>query len=183
MKNSGNTHQGLTEAQLAEKRAEAYRLRLRGMPLRDVGRALGVSHETVRQWTQVEADSLVLPLADEFRKQQLDRLDIALAKAMAVLDGTHLTVSHGRVVMLEDAETGARTPIVDQGPVLAAIDRIVRLEERRSKLMGLDAPARTEIEARVDDLRPEVLNLIEAAEAQAAADVERLGDGDDDGEI
>jgi hypothetical protein len=33
----------------------------------------------------------------------------------------------------------------DDGPVLSAIDRIVRISESRRKLLGLDQPAKTQV--------------------------------------
>jgi transcriptional regulator with XRE-family HTH domain len=172
---SGNTHQGWTEAQLAEKRAEAYRLRLRGLSLREVGRRLGVSHQTVSNWTKQAADELIQPLASELRQQQADRLDAMQAAVMGVLEAQHYVVSNGRLIRLsEDAP-----PLEDDGPVLAAVDRLLRIEERRSRLFGLDAPERSEVSTTVEQISPNVLSLIEAAERDAEADVAAVQAGTD----
>lgn len=172
---SGNTHQGWTEAQLAEKRAEAYRLRLRGLSLREVGSRLGVSHQTVSNWTKQAADELVQPLASELRQQQADRLDELRAATLGVLEKQHLMISHGRVIRLVEGGD----PLEDDSHVLAAVDRLLKIEERRSRLFGLDAPERSEVATTVEQLTPPVLSLIEAAERDAEADVAAVQAGTD----
>lgn len=161
------------EAQLAEKKAEAYRLRLRGLTLRQAAAKLGVSHQTVANWSRAEADATVIPLANELRTQQLDRLDHMRQSALEVLERYHVVVSQGHVVELDG------TPIEDDAPVLAAIDRLLKIEERRSKLMGLDAPTRAEIEARVEPKPAELMALIERARQQSEEDeAELTGEAD-----
>jgi hypothetical protein len=51
-----------------------------------------------------------------------------------------VTVSHGRVIKDDFDE-----PILDDGPTLSAIDRILKIQERRAKFLGLDAPQRHEV--------------------------------------
>jgi hypothetical protein len=50
-----------------------------------------------------------------------------------------------------------RCRVVDYGPVLAAIDRLVKIAERRAELRGLDSPQRTEIT--IDDLDRQIALL------------------------
>lgn len=169
-------HQDTTEAQLAEKRAEAYRLRLRGLSLREVGLRLGVSHTTVSNWTRTQAEELVQPLAAELRQQQVDRLDEMRASVLAVLEKQHLMISHGRVIRLVEGGD----PLEDDSHVLAAVDRLLRIEERRSRLFGLDAPERSEASVSVETLTPGVLGLVEQAERDAQADVDAITSGADD---
>jgi transcriptional regulator with XRE-family HTH domain len=159
-------------AETAELRAEAYRLKLRGMTDRQAGAQMGVSHTTIQNWTKQEADERVLPLADELRKVQLERLGEMRQSALDVLERIHYAVSHGKVV--EDPDGG---PLEDSAPRLAAIDRLLRVEERIAKLMGLDAPTRSEIEARVEQKPEELLAKIAAARAaQIAAETELTAD-------
>lgn len=161
------------EAQLAEKKAEAYRLRLRGLTLRQAAAKLGVSHQTIANWSRAEADATVLPLANELRTQQLERLDQMRQSALEVLERYHVVVNQGRVVELDG------TPIEDDAPVLAAIDRLLKIEERRSKLMGLDAPVRSEIEARVEPKPATLIAKIEAAREAVARKEAELGGSDE----
>ena len=52
--------------------------------------------------------------------QRQSRLDLLLVEAWAVLKRAHITVSHGRIVRDDTTDE----PILDDGPTLAAIDRI-----------------------------------------------------------
>jgi hypothetical protein len=170
-----NPHSKANNAEQAEKQVTAYNYRLRGHSLREIGKLMGVSHETARKLVSLEADARVLPLADELRKQQLDRLNDMRLKAMAVLEREHVHIAEGRVVRDKDPETGEFSdPIVDDGPVLAAIDRLVKIEDRMSKLLGLDAPVQSEIAAVVEHKPTEVLSLIEQTRARVAEDEARL---------
>ncbi|MEV4604818.1 helix-turn-helix domain-containing protein [Amycolatopsis sp. NPDC049253] len=170
MPDAGQNHPN--RAQQAERRAEAYRLKLRGLSDRAIGAQLGVSHTTVQNWTKQEADELVLPLAAELRKVQLERLGEMRQSALDVLERFHYTVSHGKVIK---DETGL--PLEDDAPRLQAIDRLLRIEERIAKLMGLDAPTRAEVEARVEPKPAELLDLITRAKQQQEDDEARLTEG------
>lgn len=156
-------------AETAELRAEAYRLKLRGFSDRAAGDRMGVSHTTIQNWTKQEVDERVLPLADELRKVQLERLGEMRQSALEVLERFHYTVSHGKVIKDDDG-----APLEDDTPRLAAIDRLLRVEERIAKLMGLDAPTRSEIEARIEPKPAELLSAIEAARRQSEADEAEL---------
>jgi hypothetical protein len=70
-----------------------------------------------------------------------------------VLERNHVTVSHGRIIRGENEE-----PLLDDGPVLTAIDRLLKIQERRAKLLGLDAPARHEV-VTLDALDTEIARL------------------------
>jgi hypothetical protein len=162
-------------AERAEEQAEAYRLRLRGHSLRAIGSIMGFSHEKARQLIALEAEKLTLPLADELRKQQLDRLNDARLAVMAVLERKHVHISDGRVVRDKDPETGLLgEPIEDDAPVLQAVDRLVKIEDRIAKLLGLDAPVQSEINATVETRPAELLTLIERARQQSEEDEARL---------
>jgi len=63
-----------------------------------------------------------------------------------VLERNHFTVTQGGQVVYHGGEA-----LVDDAPVLAAIDRLLkideqrrRVDERRSKLLGLDMPTKVE---------------------------------------
>jgi hypothetical protein len=49
-------------------------------------------------------------------------------------------------------------PLLDDAPVLAAVDRLLKVQERRAKLLGLDVPVKRQVE--VDGgLRYEVVGV------------------------
>ena len=74
---------------------------------------------------------------------ELERLDRLYEAAVGVLERHHVTVSQGRVVQL-DGE-----PLPDDGPVLQAIDRLLKLQERRARLLGLDAAQKLDVSGNV----------------------------------
>ena len=87
-------------------------------------------------------------------KLELERLDAMQLEALAVLRANHVIVSGGTIVrdfirddkgnVIVDTVTGTllTQPIVDDGPRLAAIDRLLKIQERRARLLGLDKPTK-----------------------------------------
>ena len=77
------------------------------------------------------------------------QLNMLFRKAMTVLESTHLKVNNGYVVYYTedpDNNPGAKAkPLQDSAPVLAAIREMVRIQESRRKLWGIDAPVKHEV--------------------------------------
>ncbi|MFA1538592.1 hypothetical protein [Actinomadura monticuli] len=100
------------------------------------------------------------PAADA-RKRKLEDLDFAQRQILDVLERQHITVSHGRVVRrlvgyeTEDDGSYSLAPdgkrigiyedVLDDGPILQSVDRLVKLSESRRKLLGLDAATKMEV--------------------------------------
>lgn len=175
--NGGPTHQRANRARVGEQAARAYELRLTGMTLAAIAKEMGLSVGTVHARIEAHLAGHVDPLADEYRRVELDRLDDLQRRAYEVLDAKHLVAQNGKVVEHEGA------PLRDHAPVLAAIDRLVRISERRAKLLGLDMPAK--VSATVTQADPKDLKLsriIEEAKARNAAEeaaLRGLPDGSD----
>ncbi|MFI8865332.1 hypothetical protein ACIGNW_00215 [Streptomyces sp. NPDC053707] len=137
----------------AERDAEAARLRARGYTYQQIAEELGWSnkgdahHAVKRVLTETVKEA-----GDEIRAIELARLDHLHTSAMDVLEREHFTVSNGRVVSLDGSG-----PLPDDGPVLAAIDRLLKIQERRARLLGLDAPTKQNI-----SISPDRLAAIEA---------------------
>lgn len=126
----------------AARDAEAARLRTRGLTYRQIADELGMAgpgkaHEAVRR---VLAET-TQEAANDLRMVELERLDQMYQAALKVLETEHYAVSHGRIIYRDDDGK----PLADDGPVLAAIDRLLKIQERRAKLLGLDAPAKTNV--------------------------------------
>lgn len=138
-----------------------------------------VSATTAKELVREEVARRIDPKVDEWRAFEMGRLDAALvrldgleAAARQVLEREHITVNNGRIIVLGDA------PLPDDGPVLAAIDRLIKVEdarqrnsESRRKLLGLDAPAK--YDAQVTEVTQQDLELQEMIrDAQAAVQLE-----------
>lgn len=129
-------------AETAERRAKAVRARLEGKTWQQVADELGYSsmahaHKDVTRALDAARKDLAL-VAEQHRELELQRLDSLEASARAVLDAAHIVVQHGKVVYDDDG------PLVDHDPALRAVDRLLKIAERRAKLLGLDQPVRLE---------------------------------------
>lgn len=144
-------------ADTAKRRTEAIRLRMAGESFESIAAKLGYnSRGAACQDITRALEQAVMEQArsvEVYREEELQRLDMLLAEAWTVLKRAHVTVSHGRIVR-DDLEE----PILDDGPTLAAIDRILKIEERRAKLLGLDAPQRHEVVS-IDAVDAEIARL------------------------
>ena len=131
MSNEKGNSEKIPERQLA-----ALRYRQAGMSYRAIGRALGVSHVTA--WQDVSAvikrlNEDNLEEGAKVKAMELSRLDDALrAIYPAVLEGD-----------------------------LPAIDRMVKIMERRARYEGLDAPVKQAIEHSTPEPINFVLNKVE----------------------
>lgn len=123
----------------AERRSRAVHLRREGLTLREVADELGVSVYTA--WNDIQTAVRDIPKeeADLLRQQEADRPD-ALQRAV-----------------WEAAIAGD----------LHAVDRVLKIIERRCRLLGLDAPTRIEYPAADLDLDAAVRDLVAAARGTA----------------
>lgn len=142
MAGRGGAPRLVNRVSIAEEQVKCYELRLTGMSIEAIAKATGIARSTVHDRIQSEIAARVLPLADEVRKMELDRLDRWLAKL--------------------DAQ------IAEDRYVARNVEVAVRVSERRAKLLGLDAPEK--IEATVTEVTQEDIALAElVAEAQMQA--------------
>lgn len=129
-----------------ERRQKVLELRKAGASLRAIAQALNVSHETIRNDIQAVMEDLqkeAVAEAAQYKALELERLDALQTK----LWGDAMRGHHG------------------------AVDRVLRVMERRAKLLGLDAP--TKYDHRFDK-DPETLDEAELVEfiAQLKAQIE-----------
>ena len=112
----------------AERDAEAARLRAQGLAYREIAEALGYSDASGAYKSVQRALSAVPAEAvAELRAVEAARLDELTRRAWAVANKTHPVVAaNGRVVEGPNGE-----PLIDDGPVLHALDRLLKIAERR----------------------------------------------------
>lgn len=140
--------------------AEAARLKATGMTLEQIAKELGLdtNPENGPQRAAAAIKRAMGEMArfanDEMRMMELRSLDELEWIAWQTLRKSHVVVSQGRVVLHD--ETG--DPVEDDRFVLETIDRILKLKERRAKLMGLDAPIRREV-ITMDSIENEISKL------------------------
>ena len=64
-------------------------------------------------------------------------------------------VSQGRLIYLGDDPQ----PLADDAPVLAAVDRLLKIQERRARLLGLDQPTKSTVTHAAADVDAAVAEL------------------------
>jgi hypothetical protein len=101
--------------------------------------------------------------ATKHREIEVQKLDLLEEKLWGLLDEEYYTVSSGQVVYMETGD-----PVPDIDPVMKVIDRILRVSERRSKLLGLDKPVRVEATIhQVDSADMELAQMIREGRAKS----------------
>jgi hypothetical protein len=167
MRNTGSTRGRRRSVATREKDARALDLRRRGMTYPQIATELGhksvsTSYEAVqRAMADVARDA-----AEEVRALEADRLDELTRVLHRVLLTKHYSVSASGKVARHPV-TG--TPIEDDGPVIQAVNGLIRVSERRARLLGLDAPQRHEVRT---------IDAIDARLFQLADEVAGVGSGD-----
>lgn len=122
----------------AQRDAEAARLRARGWSYQRIADEMGLSQSAAHEAVQRALRETVEEPAAEVRALEVERLDAMYAAVVEVLERQHVTVSNGRVIYVGDE------PLQDDAPVLAAVDRLLKIQARRAALLGLDMPTKVE---------------------------------------
>lgn len=148
-----------------QRDANAARMRSRGHTYHEIAEQLGFydRHEARKAIKRV-LSSTISEAASEVREMQIRQLDELTVKALSVLEAAHAVVSHGKLIKDDDGNM-----IPDNGPVLAAIDRILKIQERRAKLLGLDASTKVEV-LTVDAIDAEIAKLVAELDRDRAAE-------------
>lgn len=130
-----------TEATTALRDVEALKLRIKGVSFRDIATQLGISASTAHDAVNRALAAQREEPAEQVRALEVERLDAMYEAVIKVLERQHFTVSNGRVIYVgkESPE-----PLLDDAPVLAAVDRLLKIQARRAALLGLDMPTKVE---------------------------------------
>lgn len=107
--------------------------------------------------------------ANHHRDIEIGKLDLLEEKLWAMIDEDYYTVSNGQVVYLDTGD-----PVPDIDPIMKIVDRILKVAERRSKLLGLDKPVRVEATVHtVDKMDMELAEMLR--EGRASGDTGSRG--------
>lgn len=140
-------------------------LRSQGLPLVDIAKVTGISVGRVSQIVTEMIASLPKADVETYRKKELFQLDVMEERMLEIIKRRDVKVSaSGKIVFGED---GA---LPDDAQSMAAAQNLLKIQDRRAKLLGLDAPTR--IDTTVNDVTafsPEMTEKLEAARAKAAA--------------
>jgi hypothetical protein len=103
----------------ASRRLEAFTLRRQGQSFESIGQHLGVSPQTVSLWVREAVRAMPKEERDDLRDMELARLDAALVPVMRLVVGGDLF----------------------------AVDRMLRIMERRARYLNLDEQAQEGVHA------------------------------------
>ena len=120
--------------------AEACQLRAKGMTYREIAERLnyGGADQAYRGVKRAML-AIVQEPAEEIRLLELERLNLLWWKVSQILHTSHILAQQGKIVEHDG------TPLEDYEPKLKAVDRLLKIQERRAKLLGLDAPKKVEL--------------------------------------
>jgi hypothetical protein len=127
-----------------ERDAHAVELRRRGLTYGQIAKELGFRAQSGA------FDAVRRGIRDTYREDtegatslELERLDEMARTLYRVLATRHYAVSKDGTVVVNPV---TKEPLVDDGPVLEAVEGLRKVSESRRKLLGLDAPTRTRVE-------------------------------------
>lgn len=186
------------QALIDERRTRVLAMRIEQRTYREIAVTLGISEDVAEKDYQraVEARRTALDANRETAVSiEMLKLDALEQAAWHVLRTRHITVQQGKIVgkftgfatvpdtgEVYRGDDGKPVPLFeeleDDAPVLAAIDRLIKIAERRSRLKGLDAPTRVE----VDDARRAQIEAYAAELAAWVGNMDEGGAGDAPGE-
>jgi len=155
-----NSHSTPTE-KAKELQATILRMYRDNPNISEIARTLGFTPQYTYKLYSKALKAIIAPEVEEHRKLENERLDVMHSEAMRILKAFHPYVSSGAVVRdVVDDENG--NPVVDENgnfktirlqnsdPVLKAIDRLIKISERRARLWGLDTPVNSKLDISTD---------------------------------
>ena len=137
---------------------EAAQLRSHSFTFQQIGDRFGVNASGAYKMVQRAIADIPRGNTIELVALELEKLDAIERKYLEIAAKHHVFVSQGGKVVYD-----GDVKLEDDGPAMQAMAGLLRVSERRSRLLGLDAPAKSQVEvvnydagsveARVSELR------------------------------
>lgn len=122
--------------------ARAVELRRAHLTYDQIARELGYQTRSAAYYAvQRGLGDSVLEANDEVRQMEVERLDELSRRALRVVATPHYRIHNGELIKHPETEEY----LLDHAPVLKAIETLIKLSERKSHLLGLDAVKRVEV--------------------------------------
>lgn len=138
-----------------KREAEVCRLRLHGHSFSQIARALGLSEKRVSQ--------MYARAFEKTRKERQECAEMCVQMELRRLDEMHKRV-YQEVIETKEGEK----PEVRIHSLLEGVDRLIKIQERRAKLLGLDQPEKkVEVTMGID--------LNQLSEDELKAELEKMG--------
>lgn len=150
----------VVELTISERDQRAASLKLAGLTYDAIAQELDISLTTAYEAVERAMKAIPFEDADSLRKIELAHLDKAQAKTLKILDARHVAISaSGKVAYTDSGEE-----VLDDTVALKAVDSLVKVQTRRAKLLGLDAPTKSVALVAVltlDEMKQDITGLFE----------------------
>jgi hypothetical protein len=157
-----------------ERDQRAYDLFRRGLSYRQIGAELGVSHQAAFDAVRRAAkDNTVDPLeAAAARQVFLDRFQDYRRNAQRVLSTRHYVASaqSGKLAYGPDGQ-----PLIDDDPVLRALDRLLKIDDMELRVRDLYPAAKSRVEVITEDAVDAECARLAAEIAERERELDRCG--------
>lgn len=127
------------------KDSEAAALRRAGLTFAEIAQSLSVPTTTAFNMVQRAYADLPAQKTEDARNREILKLDVIEERAYDILNRFHYTVSAGGKVVTMDG-----VPVEDDTVALKAAETLLKVAQRRAKLLGLDAPTQVNVEVTHD---------------------------------
>ena len=126
-----------------------------------IGTELGIAPTTAYRSAMRGMAAVPTEGQQEAKRAELRKLDRIERHLLSVMEREHITVNQGRVIRIGGEpiwENGkiayweGGTPVLDDGPGVQAAGKLLQVQERRARLLGLDAPTQARIEVVTEDV-------------------------------
>lgn len=132
----------------------AYEQRLKGHTYRAIadmtaaGLGYPLSKDTVQRRIEAHLAERPTTKQDELRAVELDKLDALETAIHKIIARHHYVIRGTPPECVRDPEDPGQY-LDDDGAALAAFDRLLKVQERRAKLKGLDSPVEVAVDATI----------------------------------
>lgn len=160
--NKRHSHRGAADRLAMGEQILAARNVGKTMPM--AARELGISLATAERYLRLALEARIPPTVDEFRRQQNDRLDLTQREIETQME---IAQSLGRRALESESPVGL---LVQASQIRAqALALQLRLDDRRARLNGLDAPIKVDATiTEISEADRELAELLAEAQAKAA---------------
>lgn len=129
-----------------ERQRRALQMWARKDSYEEIGRQLGCSGWVAKNLVKYGLANLEVPTTSTRRRQEAEALDQIERIVWGVVARPGYKVSNGHIVFEPQlGADGRAVPVADQTNRLAAIATLLHIQERRSRLNGLDAPGHVDV--------------------------------------
>lgn len=169
-------------------RARMLELRVRGWSFPRCADELGITQGYAFKLYKQAMTQIIEPGVHAVRDLELVRLDGLVEECYTILGQEHYAVSGGKVVRdfmtdadgkieLDNEEQAKLVRIRDYSIRLATMDRLLKIGERRARLLGLDAPTKTALTDPTGEKPMEAVQVYLPSNGRDATDTDGDGSG------